>query len=174
MLDTKSSCLLRGIVGVLFGSLALLLPDVTLGTFYGLFWGLIILSIALFLFLAITARGDDSMMWFGLSAVLLVIGLVSFFVAGFVAVVFILTIAVIAIYNGFTDITLALEREGTKYILIPVMIITAIVLLGGVFYYFPGFEKNLFLSVVGIFALTFGFFSLVLGFYRSEKRPSAL
>jgi len=173
MLDSKTSCLIRGIVGVIFGFLALLLPgEVTLG-FYGLFWILIGLAMALFLFLAITARGDESMLWFGLSAALLVIGVISFMVAGFVAVILILAVAAIAIINGFTDITLALEHPRTKYILIPCMIITAIIMLGGLFYYFPGFEKYLFLSVVGTFALVFGLFSIILGFYSSDESSGA-
>lgn len=170
MFDTKTSCLMRGIIGVIFGFLALMLPDITLGTFYGLFWVLIILGIALFIFLAITAKGDESMLWFGLAAALLVIGVLSIIVAGFVAILFILLIAGVAIYNGFTDITLALEHPKTKYILIPAMIITGFILLGALFYYFPGFEKNLFLSVVGTFALAFGLFSIMLGFYRTDER----
>jgi uncharacterized membrane protein HdeD (DUF308 family) len=169
MLDSKTSCLLRGIIGVVFGFLALMLPEVIRNTFYALFWILIGLGIALFLFLAITGRGDDSMIWFGFSAVLLVIGVISLMVSAFVAVILILIIAAVAIYNGFSDITLALEHPRTKYILIPGMIITGLLLLGGLFYYFPGFENNLFLSVVGTFALAFGLFSIVLGFYRSEE-----
>jgi uncharacterized membrane protein HdeD (DUF308 family) len=169
MLDTKTSCLLRGVVGIIFGCLALFIPaEVTLG-FYGLFWVLIGLAMAFFLFLAITARGDESMLWFGLSAALLVTGVISFMVAGFVAVMLILALAAIAIINGFTDITLALEHPRTKYLMIPGMIITAVIVLGGLFYYFPNFEKFLFLSVVGTFALVFGLFSIILGFYTTEE-----
>lgn len=169
MLDTKTSCLLRGIVGVIFGCLALFIPaEVTLG-FYGLFWVLIGLAMALFLFLAITARGDESMLWFGLSAALLVTGVISFMLTEFVSIILILTLAAIAIINGFTDITLALEHPRTKYILIPGMIITAIVVLGGLFYFFPNFETHLFLSVVGTFALVFGLFSVILGFYTTDE-----
>jgi uncharacterized membrane protein HdeD (DUF308 family) len=173
MLDSKTSCLIRGITGIIFGCLALLFPaEVTIG-FYGLFWVLVGLGMALFLFLAITARGDESILWFGLSAALLVVGFISFMVAGFVAVMLILAIAAIAIINGFTDMTLALEHPRTKYILIPGMIITAIVVLGLLFYYFPGFEQYLFLSVLGTFALVFGFFSIVLGFYQSDETTAA-
>lgn len=169
MLDSKTSCLIRGIIGVIFGFLALWIPnEVTLG-FYGLFWALIGLGIALFLFLAITARGDESMLWFGLSAALLVIGVISIMIQDFITLIVILAIASVAIINGFTDITLALEHPRTKYILIPVMIITAILVLGGLFYYFPKFEENLFLSVVGTFALVFGLFSVILGFYTSDE-----
>jgi hypothetical protein len=170
MLDSKTSCLLRGFTGVVFGALALTIPDqVTLG-FYALFWVLIGLAMALFLILAITARGDESMLWFGLSAGLLVTGVISFIVVGFVAVIFILAVAAIAVYNGFHDIMLALEHPRTKYVLIPGMIITGIISLGGLFYFFPsGFQNHLFLLVVGTFALVFGLFSIILGFYRSEE-----
>jgi uncharacterized membrane protein HdeD (DUF308 family) len=169
MFDTKTSCLIRGIIGVIFGFLALMLPDITLGTFYGLFWVLVILGIVLFVFLAVTAKGDESMLWFGLAAALLVIGVLSIIVSGFVALLFILIIAGVAIYNGFTDITLALDHPKTKYMLIPAMILAGFVLMGVLFYYFPGFTKNLFLSVVGTFALVFGLFSIVLGFYRFDE-----
>ena len=160
-------------MGVIFGFLALLLPDEVKIGFYGLFWVLIGLAMALFLFLAITARGDESMLWFGLSAALLVTGVISIYVPDFVAVILILTIAAIAIINGFSDITLALSHPRTKYILIPAMIISAIAVLGGLFYYFPSFEKNLFLSVVGTFALVFGLFSIILGFYDTDEPAGA-
>jgi len=166
MFDKKTSCLIRGIVGVIFGFLALMLPNETQATFYGIFWILIILGIALFVFLAITAKSDESMLWFGLAAVLLVIGVLSILIAEFLALMFILVIAAVAIYNGFTDITLALTQPKTKYIFIPAMILAGLAFLGVLFYYFPGFEKNLFLSVLGTFALVFGLFSIMLGFYK--------
>jgi uncharacterized membrane protein HdeD (DUF308 family) len=169
MFDTKTSCLIRGIIGVVFGFLALMLPKETQTTFYLLFWGLIILGIALFIFLAVTAKGDESMLWFGLAAILLVVGVLSIIVAGFVALLFILLIAAVAAYNGFTDITLALEHPKTKYVLIPAMILAGFIFLGALFYYFPSFEANLFLSVVGTFALAFGLFSIMLGFYRIDE-----
>lgn len=157
---------MRGIVGIIFGILALLVPDITLGTFYGLFWLLIIVGIALFGFLAITGTGDESVLWFGLAAALLIAGVVSIIYSDFVAILFILIIAGIAIYNGFTDIMLALEHPKTKYILIPAMILAGLAFLAALFYYFPGFEKNLYLSIVGTFAMVFGVFSVLLGFYR--------
>ncbi|MDD1684420.1 MAG: hypothetical protein LUQ19_00870 [Methanoregula sp.] len=168
MLDSKTSCLIRGIIGVIFGFLALMVPKVTLDTFYGFFWALLILGMVLFLFLAITGRGEESMLWFGLAALLLIIGLLSIMVRELVEYLFILFIAAMAIYNGFTDITLALDHPRTKYFLIPGMIIAAILILTGLFYYFPGFASYLFLSVVGTFALVFGIFSILLGFYNTD------
>jgi hypothetical protein len=169
MFDKKTSCLIRGVMGVIFGFLALMLPTETRITFYGLFWVLIILGIVIFIFLAITAKGDESMLWFGMAAVLLVIGVLSIIVAEFVAILFILIIAAIAIYNGFTDITMALAHPKTKYIFIPAMILAGFALLAALFYYFPGFEKNLYLSIVGTFALVFGLFSIMLGFYKGDE-----
>ena len=170
MFDTKTACLIRGITGVVFGFLALLLPDITLKIFQTLFGVLIVIGIAILIFLAVIGKVDESMFWFGLAAGLLVIGVLSFIVADFFAIIFILIIAAIAGYNGFTDITLALEHPKTKYILIPAMILTGFILLGALFYYFPGFEKNLFLSVVGTFAMVFGLFSIMLGFYRFDEQ----
>jgi len=172
MFDKKISCLFRGMVGIIFGFLALMLPGPMLGAFYGFFWILLILGIGILIFLAITGRGEESMLWFSMAAVLLVVGVVSFLNSGFVAIMFILIIAAVAFYNGFTDITLALRHPKTKYILIPGMILTGFALLGILFYYFPGFKDNLILSVMGTFALAFGLFSVLLGFYHPEGEGS--
>jgi uncharacterized membrane protein HdeD (DUF308 family) len=151
-----------------FGVLALLIPKELLDTFYGFFWALIILGTVLFLFLAITGSSKESMLWFGLSVVLLVIGLVSLLVRELVEYLFIVCIAALAIYNGFTDITLALKHPRTKYILIPGMVIASVLLVTGLFYLFPWFVSYLFLRVIGTFALVFGIFSILLGFYHTE------
>lgn len=172
MLDSKTSCLLRGIVGVIFGLLALLLPNALRSAFYYFFWALIVLGMVFFVFLAITGRGEESMLWFGMAAALLVAGLLSIMFAELVEYLFILLIAAIAIYNGFTDITYALEHPKTKFILIPGMIITAIVVLVILLYYFPALFVQLFLSVLGTFALVFGVFSLALGFSGTDA-PAA-
>jgi hypothetical protein len=49
------------------------------------------------------------------------------------------------------------------------MIVTACVALGALFYYFPGFEENLLLSIVGTFALIFGLYSILFGFYNPAE-----
>ena len=163
------SCLIQGVIGIVFGLLALLAPDITLTTFYALFWVLLAVGIAGFLLLAITARSDDSMFWFILSAALLVIGAVSFFAPFVVAIIFLLLIAGVAVYSGFFDITLALTHPKTKYILVPGMFIAGGMLLGVLIWYFPIVLKNLFLTVLGSFALVFGLFSILLGLYVKEE-----
>jgi hypothetical protein len=168
MLDTKTSCLLRGIVGVIFGFLALMLPDPIKFTFSTLFFVLIGLGMALFLFLAITSRSDESMLWFGLSAVLLVIAIISTFLINIAGILLILLIAAVAIYNGFYDITLAMTHPKTKYIVIPAMILAGLVLFCVFYLYFPNFQNHLDISTVGTFALAFGLFSIGMGYYKPE------
>jgi uncharacterized membrane protein HdeD (DUF308 family) len=156
-------------IGIVFGLLALLVPDITLASFYALFWVLLAVGIAGFLLLAITSKSDDSMFWFILSAVLLVIGVVSFIAPAVVAIIFLLLIGGVAVYSGFFDITLALTHPKTKYILIPGMFIAGGVLVGVLIWYFPIVLKNLFLSVLGSFALVFGIFSILLGWYIQDE-----
>jgi uncharacterized membrane protein HdeD (DUF308 family) len=172
-MDTKMSCLIQGVIGIIFGLLAILVPDITLATFYALFWLLLAVGIAGFLLLAITSTSDDSMFFFMLSAGLLIVGAVSFFAPFVVAIIFLLLIAGIAVYAGFSDITLALTHPKTKYILVPGMFIAGGVLLGGLIWYFPIVLNNLILTVLGTFALVFGLFSILLAWYvKKEIRES--
>jgi uncharacterized membrane protein HdeD (DUF308 family) len=167
-MDTKLSCLIRGIIGVIFGLLALLLPELLLATFYGIFLVLIGLVIVVFLFLAITSKSDKSVFWFGLSAGLLILAAISFFAQLIVEIVFLLLIAIIAFYNGFTDIVLALRHPRTKYFLIPGMFIIGTALLVALLWYIPDLSKHLVIVTLGSFAFVFGLFSLLMGYYQAE------
>jgi len=167
-MDTRLSCLIWGIIGVVFGLLALLFPEPLLVTFYGMFLLLAGLAVAIFLFLAITSRGDESLFWFGLSAGLLVIIVLSFLVQFIVEIIFLFIIAGIAFYNGFNDITLALARPKTKYILIPSMFIAGSILLAGLLWYFPGLYSNIVIVVLGNFAFVFGLVSILMSVYQKE------
>ena len=167
-MDTRLSCLIWGIIGVVFGLLALLFPEILLTTFYGMFLLLAGLAVAIFLFLAITSRGDESLFWFGLSAGLLVIIVLSFLVQFIVEIIFLFIIAGIAFYNGFNDITLALARPKTKYILIPSMFIAGSILLAGLLWYFPGLYSNIVIVVLGNFAFVFGLVSILMSVYQKE------
>lgn len=166
MLDTKTSCLLRGIIGVIFGFLALMIPESILMTFSGLFLILIGLGIALFLFLAITSRSDESMLWFGMSAILLIIAIISTFLFNVAGILLILIIAAIAAYNGFYDISLAMSHPKTKYLIIPAMIVISAALISLFYLKFPNFQQHLDLSILGTLAMVFGLFSIGLGYYK--------
>jgi len=170
-MDTRLSCLVWGIIGVIFGLLALLFPDpeMMLTTFYVIFLVVIGLVIAVFLFLAITSKSDESMFWFGPSAGLLILAVLSFLAPLIFAIIFLLIIAGIAFYNGFTSITLALTHPRTKYILIPGMFITGIVLLAARLWYFPVLSYNLVIVIIGNFAFVFGLFSILMGYFQREE-----
>jgi uncharacterized membrane protein HdeD (DUF308 family) len=167
-MDTKISCCILGLIGVVFGLLALLVPEITLATFFALFWVILSAGIVIFLIVAITSRSDESMIWFGMSAVLLVIGAFSFFMPGLVALVFILAIAAVAVYSGFTNITIALTRKKSKYYLILGMFVVSIILLAVFFMYFPVLLNNTILAVLGTFTLVSGIFSLIIGLYLPD------
>lgn len=163
------SCLIRGVMGVIFGLFALFVPEtLLLETFYVFFWILIGLSIAIFLMLAITARSDESLFWFGLCAGLLILGVLSFLIPSVVAIIFLFIIAGIAFYNGFNNIILALTHRRTKYFLIPGMFIAGAALLVSLLHYFPALAENLIIVTLGNFAFVFGIFSILLGFFQRE------
>jgi uncharacterized membrane protein HdeD (DUF308 family) len=167
-MDTKLSCYIWGIVGVIFGILALLFPEQLQDSFFYLFLVLIGLVILVFLFLAITSKGEESLFWFGLSAGFLLLVVVSFLVPKIVEIVFLLLIAVIVFYNGFTDIVLALKHPRTKYILIPGMFLSGVALLALLLRYFPQMSQHLVIVTLGSFALVFGLFSIIIGYLQKE------
>jgi uncharacterized membrane protein HdeD (DUF308 family) len=170
-MDTRLSCIVWGIIGVIFGLLALLFPDpeMMIITFYVIFLVVTGLVIAVFLFLAITSTSDESLFWFGISAGLLILAVLSFLAQQFFAIIFLLIIAGIACYNGFTSITLALTHPRTKYILIPGMFIAGIVLLAALLWYFPVLSNNLVIVIIGNFAFVFGLFSILMGYFQREE-----
>lgn len=103
---------------------------------------------------------------------ILVFGFLLIIVQEPVEYIFILFIAAVAIYNRLNDIMLDLDHPRTKYILIPGMIITALVLLARLLIFYPGFSKNLLLAIVGMFTLVFGLFSILL-IFNDKDVPSA-
>jgi hypothetical protein len=171
IMDTRLSCFLWGIIGVLFGFFALLFPDpeMMVATFYGMFLVAATFAIVIFLLLAITSRSDESLFWFGLSAGFLIIAVLSFLARGIVGIIFMLIIAGIACYNGFTDIALALTHPRTRYFLIPGMFLSGAVLLVGLLWYFPVMAQNLVIVILGTFALVFGLFSILMGFVQTPE-----
>jgi uncharacterized membrane protein HdeD (DUF308 family) len=137
-------------------------------TFYGLFLILIGVVIVVFLFLAITSKSEESLFWFGLSAGLVFLAVISFLVQVIVEIVFLLIIAALVFYNGFTDIVLALRHPRTKYILIPGMFLSGVALLAALLRYIPQMSQYLVIVTLGSFALVFGLFSIIIGYFQKE------
>src|SRR5665647_233742 len=171
-MDTRLSCFLWGIIGVIFGLFTLLYPDpeLMLATFYGLFLVLVVLGIVIFLLLAITSGSDQSLVLFGFSAGLLILAVLSFLAREIVGIIFMIIIAGIAFFNGFTDITMALTHPRTKYFLIPGMFIAGAAFLVGLLWYFPALSKNLVLVILGTFAFVFGLISIFMGYFQTKEQ----
>ena len=167
-MDTKLSCYVWGVVGVIFGVLALIVPKQFQDLSFILFLVLIGVVIVVFLFLAITSKSEESLFWFGLSAGLLLLAVISILVPRIAGIVFLLLIAVLVFYNGFTDIVLALKRPKTKYILIPGMFLSGVALLAVLLKYIPVMSQDLVIVTLGSFALVFGLFSIIIGYYQKE------
>jgi uncharacterized membrane protein HdeD (DUF308 family) len=173
-MDTKLSCYVLGIVGIIFGILALLFPEQLQSTFFGLFLILIGVVIVVFLFLAMTSSKEETLFWFGLSAGLLVLAIISLFAQVIVEIIFLLLIAGIAFYSGFNDIVLSLKQPRTKYILIPGMFLSGVALLAVLLRYFPQMLQHLVIITLGSFALVFGLFSIIIGYLQKEEPEADL
>jgi uncharacterized membrane protein HdeD (DUF308 family) len=177
-MELNLSCIIKGTIAIIFGLLALVLPEQTLVTFIGLFWVFIVAGIAIFMFLATTSRSDESTFWFGLALALVLTGVVSLLIQGIVALVFLFIVAGVAFYSGFADITYALEHPKTKYILISGMFLIGTLLLAVLIHFFPvtvtstltmASAVRFVLTALGSFALVFGICSILIGVYPSSE-----
>lgn len=162
-MDAKLSCLIYGLVGVIFGGLALTVPDSVLYLFIRVFWLLIILGIVMCVLIAISSSPEESFFWFLCSAALLVVGIVSAFFPNTLALIFVLVVAVLAFYAGYSGGSVALTKPHSKYILIASVIIASIILMYLFVSYIPAMGKEMVMTVVGTFALVLGVFAVVMG-----------
>ena len=174
-MDAKLSCIIKGLIGVIFGCLALLVPEITLSTFLAVFWVIIGVALIICVFLAITSHSEGSLFWFLAATALMIVGICSFIFQGLVAILFLIVIAALAFYSGLEGILLALTRPRSKYYLIGGAFVVAILLLIVITKYAPFIIPNndfvlTVLSVLGAFSLVFGLFSILMG-WHIKKEP---
>ena len=176
IMDTKLSCLVKGLIGVIFGSLALIVPELTLNTFITLFLVLVGLGLIICIFLAITSHSEGSLFWFLFGTVLVIVGIVSLIFQDLVALLFLIAVAALAFYSGLEGILLALTRPRSKYYLIGATFVIALLLLIFIVRYVPSLVYDPILTVLGVFSLVFGLFSILMGIYFKEEpvRPAAI
>jgi uncharacterized membrane protein HdeD (DUF308 family) len=167
-MDAKLSCLVKGLISVIFGGLALIIPDPLMGLFLRIFWFLVIAGIIIFGFLAITSPGEESLFWFILSFALIIIGIGSVVFSDLTRIIFLLAIAVLALYSTYTGIAVALTRPGEKYFLVGGVVVAVIVLLGLFFWYVAPLQENPVMTIIGTVLLVFGFFVVILGLRMRE------
>jgi uncharacterized membrane protein HdeD (DUF308 family) len=174
-MDAKISCLIKGLIGVVFGSLALVFPDPLLATFLALFLVLVGAGLVICVFLAITSQKEESFFWFIIGTGFLIVGIGSLIFAWLVAILFLIAVAALAFYSGYAGISLALSRPKVKYILIGGAFVIGIILLTLLITYIPAMSTHLILTVLGVFALVFGLFSIFMGWSikEGEEVPQA-
>lgn len=172
-MDAKLSCLLKGLIGVIFGGLALTMPGPLLAFFLGIFWIILVTGIVLCVLVAITSPAEESFFWFICSAVLLLVGIVATIFPDSIALLFVIAIAVLAFYAAYSGISLALSRPKSKYYLVGGVIAASLVLLGVLVWYVPAATNYIIMTIVGTFAFVFGLFAIIMGFSikKDEEVP---
>jgi len=168
-MDAKLSCLLKGVIGVIFGGLALIVPGPVLSLFLGIFWFLLIAGIVLCVFIGITSPAEESFFWFFCSAVLLVVGIISIVFQNLIALLFVLAIVVLAFYAAYSGISLALTRPRSKHFLVAGVIISSLVLLALFIRFVPAMSETILMTVVGTFSFVFGLFAILMGISMKEN-----
>ena len=173
-MDAKISCLVKGLIGVIFGSLALLVPGPILFAFSTIFNVLIVIGVVICIFLAITSHSEGSLFWFLAGTALMIVLICSFFFYNLAGIIFIVAIAALAFYSGIEGILLALTRPRSKYYLIGGAFVFAILLLIVITMYVPSIIPNndlilTVLAVLGAFSLVFGLFSILMGWHIKRE-----
>jgi len=159
--------ILKGILGIIFGIIAVALPGFALGALFTIF-GLFIIAAGIIAFLfAVTSHDKDSSLWFWLSLGILALGLLSVIfhevIPGVIAFSFAIIIAGWALVTGIFDLERCITGSRYYYYLFGGMTGTFIVLLLALFYFMPALRENYVMTTFGTFAFVFGVFSLVIG-----------
>jgi len=155
--------ILKGILGIIFGIIAVAIPGFTLGTLFTIF-GLFIIAAGIIAFLfAVTSHPKDSSPWFWISLGILALGLLSVIFPEVIAFSFAIIIAGWALVTGIFDLERCITGSRYYYYLFGGMTGTFIVLLLALFYFIPAWRENYLMTTFGTFAFVFGVFSLVIG-----------
>jgi uncharacterized membrane protein HdeD (DUF308 family) len=166
--------LVRGIVAVLFGLVALFWPGLTLWVLI-LFFGAYALVDGIFAIVA-GIRGTGGRRWllFAEGALGVLAGLVAFFWPGMTALVLLYVIAFWAILTGIFEIVMAisLRREIENEWLMALGGVLSVI-FGLILAVLPGVGLLSLVWLVGIYAIVFGVSLIVLGFrVRGHRRES--
>ncbi len=167
-MDAKLSCLLKGLAGVIFGGLALMVPQQVLAFFTGIFWILLITGILICILIAITSPAEESLFWFLFSAGLLLIGIIETLFPQSLSLIFVLAVAILAFYAGYTGISCALTRTRSKYYLVTGVIASSVILLYVFLTYVPAMRSFIIMTVVGTISFVLGLFAIFMGISLKE------
>jgi uncharacterized membrane protein HdeD (DUF308 family) len=173
-MDAKLSCLLKGLIGVIFGGLALVVPGTVLEFFKGIFWLLLVTGIVFCVLIAITSVAEESFLWFLFSAGLIVVGIIEMLFPNFLSFIFVLVVAVLAFYAGYSGISFALTRPRSKYYLVASVIVSSLILLYIFITFVPAMSAVIIMTVVGTFSFVLGLFAIVMGLTIKEGEAAPI
>jgi hypothetical protein len=171
-MDAKLSCLLKGLIGVIFGGLALVVPGSVLEFFKGIFWILLLTGIVFCVLIAITSVAEESFIWFLGSAGLIVIGIIEMLFPNSLSLIFVLVVAVLAFYAGYSGISFALTRLRSKYYLVTGVIVSSLILLYIFIRFVPAMSAVIIMTIVGTFSFVLGLFAIFMGLTVKEGEPA--
>jgi uncharacterized membrane protein HdeD (DUF308 family) len=155
--------ILKGVLGIIFGTIAVAIPGFTLGTLFTIF-GLFIIAAGIIAFLfAVTSHPKDSSLWFWVSLGILALGLLSVVFSQAIAFSFAIIITGWALVTGISDLERCITGHRYYYYLFGGMSCTFIALLFTLLYFVPALRADYLMTTFGTFAFVFGIFSLVIG-----------
>ncbi|HUL61514.1 MAG TPA: HdeD family acid-resistance protein [Methanocella sp.] len=172
--------LLRGIVAVIFGLLALLWPGITLGVFVLLFGAFAFVDGILLVLQAVTTRRHEDYWWARLlhGLVSIAAGVAVFAWPGITLLVLAYIIAAYAIVTGILEILGAIElRKAIKGELLMLLSGLLLIAIGVLLIWRPGIGLIAMVQTIGIFAIAYGIVIAVLalrmrGYAHKMAKPS--
>jgi uncharacterized membrane protein HdeD (DUF308 family) len=179
MLDSYSRnwwiWVLRGVFAILFGLLAIVVPDVTLTVLVLFFGAYVLIDGGMNLYAALTDRDAHEHWWIGLLEGIfgIIAGILTFIWPGITALILLIVIAVWAIMTGVMEIWAAIQlrRELSNEVLLGITGLLSII-FGVLMLIWPASGALAVIWLIGIYALLFGGMLIALGLkLRSGGEP---
>ncbi len=168
---------LRGVIAVVFGLLALMLPGITLFTLIALFAAYALLGGAASVFGAIRSRRADEDWWLPmlLGIIGIGVGIVAFLHPGLTALILVLLIGANALVTGVLDVVAAIRLRKTikdEWLLALSGVLS--IVFGALVFLFPGAGALALIWLISLYALLTGVLQLGLAFRLRSSAKSAI
>lgn len=155
---------LRGVLGILFGLLAIFAPSAVFGALVLLFGAYAFVDGVFALVTAFSKAGQGQRLWLILEGVVgIIAGLLAFFQTALVGLTLILIFAAWAIVTGIFEIVTAIQLRkeiDNEWMLLLSGVLS--VIFGVLVFFFPEAGAFTVVTVIGVYAIIFGIVMLVL------------
>jgi len=155
---------LKGILGIVFGLLWIVVPGFAQFAFLSMFGLFIIATGFIAFFFAVTSKQTDTMFWLLISGGIIVLGILTFLNPRFFAVLFAFIIAGWALITGLLDLQNIISSDRKFYAIMAGLSCASLALIVVTFYFMPSLHDADSLSrIFGFYAVVFGIFSFIFG-----------